>query len=281
MKNRTVLLIMNSSTSMAWLSQFAENSLRDNIHLLCLVIDPAPSLPMQIYGLTAYGAMTVPTDWPETVSRARAALKASVQEREQILANAKASGEVLGALVSSAEVKGHVARCAKVSDEAFFADNMRDHESHLYEAVSAILYDSPIGFHINTKGKCIYPRIFVAWDSSKAAASAVHSALCYLQEAEEVVIGCIDPSAADTRDGQEPGADIAKWLSHHGCTVTLSQTPSGGRAIPQCIEDRAREVGADLIVMGAYGHARIVQTVLGGTTRHMIEQRDLPVFFAH
>ncbi|MFC6582283.1 universal stress protein [Sulfitobacter aestuariivivens] len=74
---------------------------------------------------------------------------------------------------------------------------------------------------------------------------------------------------------------MAKWLSHHGCNVTVSQFPSGGREVGQAIQDRATELGADLVVMGAYGHARMIQTVLGGTTRTMMEQTDLPLMLAH
>ena len=83
------------------------------------------------------------------------------------------------------------------------------------------------------------------------------------------------------RDGQDPGTDVAAWLSHHGCLVTLSQYPSGGRSVADVIQDRAAEAGSDLIVMGAYGQARMIQTVLGGTTRSMVEQTKLPVFLAH
>ncbi|MGB5863213.1 MAG: universal stress protein, partial [Sulfitobacter sp.] len=139
----------------------------------------------------------------------------------------------------------------------------------------------PVGFVINGKAGQKCDRVFVAWDSSDTAASAVHAALPYLKEAKEVVIACIDPVISVERDGQDPGTDVAAWLSHHGCTVTVSQFPSAGRNVAQCIHDRAREFGADLVVMGAYGHARMIQTVFGGTTRTMLDQTDLPVLFAH
>ena len=82
-------------------------------------------------------------------------------------------------------------------------------------------------------------------------------------------------------DGQDPGTDLAAWLSHHGCTVTVAQYPSGERPISDYIQDHVRETGADLIVMGAYARGGMLQTVLGGTTRSMVEQTEMPVFFAH
>ncbi|MFY0312802.1 universal stress protein, partial [Leisingera sp. D0M16] len=90
-----------------------------------------------------------------------------------------------------------------------------------------------------------------------------------------------DPDMSDARDGEDPGADAAAWLSHHGCTVTLSQFPTGGHDTGSAIQDRAREAGADLVVMGAYGHSRLREAVFGGTTRSMLEQTALPVLFAH
>ncbi|MFY0312091.1 universal stress protein, partial [Leisingera sp. D0M16] len=90
-----------------------------------------------------------------------------------------------------------------------------------------------------------------------------------------------DPDLTDERDGEDPGTDAAAWLSHHGCNVTVSQFPSGGRDVGPAIQDRAREAGADLVVMGAYGHSRLREAVFGGTTRTMIEQTELPVLFAH
>ena len=86
-----------------------------------------------------------------------------------------------------------------------------------------------------------------------------------------------------TAGGQriEPGREAAVWLSQHGCKVTLNQMPSGGREIGACILTHAREIGADLIVAGAYGHSRLQQAVFGGTSRTLIEQTDLEVLMAH
>jgi len=70
-------------------------------------------------------------------------------------------------------------------------------------------------------------------------------------------------------------------LTHHGCNVVVQQYPSGGQDIADCLLHRAKEVGADLIVMGAYGHSRMRETIFGGTTRAMIEQGDQAVYLAH
>ncbi|MFK7837459.1 MAG: universal stress protein [Sulfitobacter sp.] len=281
MNRRTILFVMNADTTEDHISDAAEAAARDGAHLICLVLAPAPALPMYAFGVPPYGGMNIPDNWPDLVSAARDAQKDQVDGVEALLAKSNASGNVVSALCVTQDVKHHVARVASVSDEAFFAANLRDTSDIMREAAAGVLFHSPIGFRINGSMSHTTDRVFVAWDSSEAAAAAAHAALPYLKEAKEVLIGCIDPVMTAERDGQDPGTDIAQWLSHHGCNVAVTQFPSGGREVGQCIQDRAQEFGADLIVMGAYGHSRIIQTVLGGTTRSMMEQTEIPVLFAH
>ena len=281
MNRRTILYVMNAETPDNLISNAAEAAAVAQDHLICLILGASPALPMYAYGVPPYGGMNIPDNWTELVSEARQKQDDRTDAVEKLLARSNASGDAYSAICVTMDVKHHVAQAARVSDEAFFAANLRDTPEIIREAASGVLFNSPIGLRLNGSPAQKAERVFVAWDSSQAASSAVHAALPYLKEAQEVVIGCIDPVMTSEQDGQEPGADVAAWLSHHGCKVTVSQFPSGGREVGQCIQDRAAEFGADLVVMGAYGHARMIQTVLGGTTRSMIEQLDLPVLLAH
>ena len=83
------------------------------------------------------------------------------------------------------------------------------------------------------------------------------------------------------RDGDDPGADAARWLSHKGCNATVQQCPSGGQDIGQVLLKTARDTDAQLIVMGGYDHSRLREIIFGGTTRTLVEQRSVPVFLAH
>lgn len=69
------------------------------------------------------------------------------------------------------------------------------------------------------------------------------------------------------RDGENPGSDVAQWLSHQDCNVTVQQRPSGGKQIAACLLQHAQETDAEFIIMGAYDHSRKRQIVFGGTTR--------------
>lgn len=281
MKRRTILFVMNADTPDALISEAAEAAASNQNRLMCLMLGTAPSLPVSSYGIPPYGGMNIPDNWGELVTDARKELEARVDAVEGLLAKSKVSGDVHSAICVTIDIKHHVARAARVSDEVHLATNLRDTPDLMREAISGILFHSPVGALLNGPIKPQADRVFVAWNSSEAAASAVHAALPYLKKAQEVVIACIDPVMTTDRDGQDPGTDVAEWLSHHGCSVTVSQFPSGGRDVAQCIHDRASEFGADLVVMGAYGHARLIQTVLGGTTRSMTEQTELPILIAH
>lgn len=281
MNRRTILFVMNTDTPDAQITEAAEAAAQDQTHLVCLLLGQAPALPMYAYGVPPYGGINIPDNWNETVTETQQAHKDRLQAVEALLAKSGTSGDVHSALCVTTDVKHHVSRLARVSDEAFFAANLRDVPDILREAASGVLFQSPIGIRLNGSIAQTADRVFVAWNSSEAASAAVHEALPYLKGASEVVIACFDPVMTAAQDGQDPGVDVAEWLSHHGCKVTVSQFPSGGREIGQTLQDRATEFGADLVVMGAYGHARMIQTVLGGTTRTMMEQTDLPLLLAH
>jgi nucleotide-binding universal stress UspA family protein len=198
-----------------------------------------------------------------------------------LLARAGASGEVQPVISAGIDILHDVSQRARTCDIAHMAPDLRETTSVFHEAAHGILFHSPVGLMLNGDPLATRDRVFIAWDGGLAASSAVHAALPNLRAAEEVVVGCFDPSARSTQDGEDPGAGLAAWLSHHKCTVTLAQYPSGGVEIARCIRERAREAGADLVVMGAYGHSRWREAVFGGTTRTMMEQTDLPVLFAH
>lgn len=171
-----------------------------------------------------------------------------------------------------------------MSDMCVIGDDLRKSDAIFRHALNAALFQSPGGVLINDHGARALAgpaRVFVAWNMQLPSARAVRQALPFLRAAEEVVVGCIDPVMSAHGEKEDPGVNVANWLTHHGCNVTVRQYPSGGNDIADCILDRSREDGADLIVMGAYGHSRAREAVFGGTTRKMIEQADRAVFMAH
>lgn len=124
-------------------------------------------------------------------------------------------------------------------------------------------------------------RVLVAWDGSREAARAVNDALPLLACARDVALVVVDPESLAGRVGEVPGADIATHLARHGVQVTVKTVPSGGLDPGDVLLSTAADEGADLLVMGAYGHSRLRELILGGTTAHILKHMTVPVLFSH
>lgn len=123
-------------------------------------------------------------------------------------------------------------------------------------------------------------RVLIAWNASREAARAVTDALPLLQAAKAVEVVAFDPLQAGADHGEQPGADIALYLARHGVKATAARQDARIDAGAQLLS-YASDFGADLIVMGAYGHSRVRELVLGGATRTVLESMTVPVLMAH
>jgi len=124
-------------------------------------------------------------------------------------------------------------------------------------------------------------RVLVAWDDSHAAARAVADALPLLRRAESVQVTCFNGSEVSDEDGRSNDlASVAEWLARHGVTAR-TQAETTRIPIAETLLSRAADQGADLIVMGAFGHARWRERLMGGTTRSMMATMTVPVLMSH
>ncbi|OBQ64491.1 universal stress protein [Mesorhizobium erdmanii] len=122
--------------------------------------------------------------------------------------------------------------------------------------------------------------VLVAWDASLEAARAVRESLDILSRADEVRVVMVDPIEDERHHGDEPGADVATYLSRHGAKVTVERLPSSNHSIGEVLRQHAVDTSAELMVMGAYGHSRLRERIFGGVTRSMIENPGLPIIMA-
>ena len=121
--------------------------------------------------------------------------------------------------------------------------------------------------------------VAVAWDFSRPAARAVADALPILEKAKHVsVVTVTNEKVIDTK---RSGAELAKHLARHGVDVVLDTVDAADRGIGEVLETYVTSRNADVLVMGAYGHSRIREFILGGATRSMLSQPPLPIFFSH
>jgi len=119
----------------------------------------------------------------------------------------------------------------------------------------------------------------VAWDFSRAAARAISDAVPILELAKKVrVVTVVNEKALDTK---RSGEELAKNLARHGIDVVLDKVDAKGRAIGAVLESYTVSHKADLLVMGAYGHSRLREFVLGGATQSLLSKPPLPILFSH
>lgn len=125
--------------------------------------------------------------------------------------------------------------------------------------------------------KSVGRTVLVAWNGSREAARALADAMPILEKAKSVEIFI----AGAPQIGDLPGADIAAHLSRHKVGVNVYRLPGSEVSAGDGLLNRAAETGADLIVMGGYGHSRLREFVLGGVTRHVLQHLTVPVLMSH
>jgi nucleotide-binding universal stress UspA family protein len=120
--------------------------------------------------------------------------------------------------------------------------------------------------------------VVIAWDFSRPAARAVADALPILEKAKLVhVVTVTKEKAIDT---SRSGTELTKHLAHHGVKIVLDTVDAEGRPIGNVLDAYIASRNADLLVMGAYGHSRVRDFVLGGATKSMVARPPVPVFLS-
>jgi nucleotide-binding universal stress UspA family protein len=121
--------------------------------------------------------------------------------------------------------------------------------------------------------------VMVCWDGSRAAARAVADAMPFLTRSGKASIVVAEIQSAKSAD--LPGADIATHLTRHGANVTVERIPVSMIDVSNAILSYAADTYPDLIVMGGYGHSRLREFILGGTTRGMLASMTKPTLMSH
>lgn len=122
-------------------------------------------------------------------------------------------------------------------------------------------------------------RVLVAWNAGREATRALTDAIPVLREAQQVDVIAFNPK--DAPHGEVPGADIGLYLARHGIKVNVSQQTAEDVDVGNQLLSRAADLDSDLIVMGAYGHTRMQELILGGATRTVLKSMTVPVLMSH
>lgn len=129
--------------------------------------------------------------------------------------------------------------------------------------------------------KDVGKRVLVAWNTGRESVRAVNDALPLMREADRVNVIAINPDKGKKRHGENPAADIAQHLVRHGINAESEHLATSDVDPANMLLSCAADESSDLLVMGAYGHHRLQELILGGVTRAMLKHMSVPVLMSH
>ncbi len=211
-----------------------------------------------------------------TEAAAKAALAEPAPGLRWALETAVVQIGMVGDLVTSHARFADLVVLARDSDPATAANADTVLEAALFGARTPVLL-VPVG-----SDAVVLPprRIVLAWDQSPEALTATRAALPFLQSAEQVVITIVDPGAYGA-ERSDPGGLLCQMLVRHGVRAEVSVLAKTLPRVSDVLARQVQDTNADMLVMGAYGHSRLREAILGGATRDTLHAAVVPVFMAH
>jgi nucleotide-binding universal stress UspA family protein len=129
------------------------------------------------------------------------------------------------------------------------------------------------------EGESIGTKVLIGWNATREARRAAIDAMAFLVAAKSVTVLVIDADERHQTD-KDRGSEIALCLDRHGAHVDLERMVSRGFSIPAVLLGYAEQSASDLLVVGAYSHARFKEVLLGGTTRTLLMHTSMPTFMS-
>lgn len=124
-------------------------------------------------------------------------------------------------------------------------------------------------------------RVIVAWDESHEAARAVHDSLSILKQAENIQIVSVSKNDINEKENMIRCEQLQRHLHHHNINCEVFSPEKSPKGTGYTIYESALEYNAELIVMGAYGHSKFKEIILGSTTKYLIENSTMPLFVSN
>jgi nucleotide-binding universal stress UspA family protein len=256
-------------------------------HVVALFVRPDPAEAMPFFGEGISAAVL-----QEVVDAARDAADKASRDAQALLAKvaAVANADVTAKpekrdrpSASFREVQGNfadrVAQASRLADLVVFGPLKSGDKPGLGEAFEAALLEAGRPVLLTAQGpqRNFVGRIAIGCDGSVASAHAVTASLPYLKIAASVELFTV-------KRGEECGSpcdEVREYLSLNGIACSERLLDAGQRPTGEAVLDAASQCGADLLVLGGYGHSRLRQAFVTGVTRHVVSHAELPLFLVH
>ncbi|HVH01506.1 MAG TPA: universal stress protein [Amaricoccus sp.] len=247
-------------------------------HLSVLVVGVAPPPPASPYGVVSNDI------WADDIREGQDEVEGRARAIETHLAGTRLSSLVAAQYIDRGTVATLAARFSRYADLTLVTPNAEGFEPLQSWVVNGALFESGRPILLLPKGPVSFPAVktvVIGWDASVEASKAVRDAIGLMKAAGAVHAVLIDPVPSFEGHGAEPGADLAAYLGRHGIQVTVHRLPKEGKETGELLRRTATDLGADLIVMGGFGHSRLRERIFGGTTTTMLKKVVVPVLMAH
>jgi nucleotide-binding universal stress UspA family protein len=278
MSFKTVFLTVGSTQDYAEVDRAMAICEGLDAHLALLVLGIAPPPPASPYGVVSNDI------WAGEIRDGQSDAEERAAAIEARLAATGLSFSVEGQYVDRGTVASLAARYARYADLSLVTPQVEGFDMMQNWVMNGALFESGRPMLLLPASPSRFPEVrtlMIAWDASVEAAKAVRDAIGLMQRAEAVHAVLIDPVPSFEGHGPEPGADLATYLGRHGIAATVHRLPREGKETGEVLRRTASDIGADLIVMGGFGHSRLRQRIFGGTTTDMIRSAAVPVLMAH
>jgi len=277
MSFKTILTVTEPGMSDVDLELAAGLCEQVNAHLAVLVVALAAPPPVGEF------AAIVSEDWLKERQADEKLLKKKTAVVSALLAGRTLSADTVAAYPEAGWADETIGRRARYADITIVGPEALAGEALKGKVIEGALFSSgkpllliPKGSRPTLKPKCV----MVAWDTRLESSRAVRESLDMLIGADEVHLALVDPVEGEAHHGAEPGADVAAYLARHGVKVTVDRLPSANHSVADVLRQHAVDCGAELLVMGAYGHSRLRERIFGGVTKSMLEGPSLPTLLA-
>ncbi len=279
MAYKSLLTVMTETkTAQAALSQMVALAEAQDAHAeaLCLGVDRSQT------GYYYAGANALILQ--ETLSRANAEAEELLGFADEVLGKSGVRWSSESGVAQIADIGRHVAHRARFSDLVVLPPPYgKDRGAEAEPIIEAAMFEghAPVLAVPDERQPFSKPRTaLVGWNESAEAMRAIRLALPFLTQTDLVRIVVIDPPRHGP-DRSDPGGMLSQMLSRHGIKCEIDVLSKTMPRVSDILNRHAADTEADMIVMGAYGHSRFREAILGGATRNMLEQAAVPVFMAH
>ncbi len=220
----------------------------------------------------------------QTLSQAAAEAESLVASCRQILDGTDCRWAVEEGVAQLADIGRHVAGRARYADLVVLPKPYgKDHGVELEPVTEGALFEGQAPVLIVPEGAAptsTPARVVIGWNESNEALRSVRAALPALKAADTVHVVIIDPPQHGP-NRSDPGGALSQFLARHGVKAEIDVLSKTMPRVSEVLLRHVQDVDADMVVMGAYGHSRFREAILGGATRNMLEQAGVPVFLAH